>query len=369
MNNAFGFGFQQAPRTVSNVDAYFGGVSLGAPSSFTGMSANPFGASDFLNTNMSDPGQQTNEVLPRHVQMCPNMNPHENSESVNAIRTIGVGMLLFGRKHFAVLSKPPEDDALTKFQQSSFVTQDGTSTQFFEWTQLVRWLANHSNRYATAEDVLHEWKFAGGLKNEVTPNTQSTYGRRPHSRLVNTTVRGPFSTFNIWAERLAPCQSLYFIAIKGPVDSCFPHVMQKKNGTQEYGMAGFDFHKYWESDSDRSSKRMRLSDDAKSAADRKVKEVQNYVWKIIPWTHKQKTKPDLADLTYEDIAYDMDGKMYVTNFVGAFVKVGHVHYSEGRPDLRPEQRGNTKHPDAHLANTIALFNRGLLSNVEIIIGI
>ena len=410
MNSALGFGFQPTPGIGQNVQTIFPGSTYGAPANAaTGLNVAGMPGSDFLNTNLSDPGQQTNEVIPRHVRMCPDLHPPDHAESVNAIRTLGVGMLLFARKHFAYMTfaRNNGDSVKSTYKQTSFVTEDGTSTQYFEWTQMAKWLANHSSMYESAEDVLEEWKFAGGLKNEVTPNTQSTYGKRPHTRLVNTTVRGPFTTFNVWAERLNPGQSLYFIVVKGPVDSCFPkqpyvrvsrlfdaeRVVNKVNKEHaeenerlgrpahyrdEYQMRGFDFHEYWRNeDVVPSATRARLEqlrksdndDERQELLEEEVRRVSSYVWKIIPWTHKEKSRPSLSDLTFDDIGYDNDGRPCVVRNVGAFTKVGHVHYSEGRPDLHPDVSLQSMRSEGDFSNTIALFNRGLLNNVEVFLGI
>lgn len=348
------------PTGATGVDTPFGGNSYGPPPVPQNFSVNGgVGSADFVNTDGRDMGLRANEVVTKHFVMCPDLTPAENAASAEAIKAIGVGMLLFARKHFAVESGFRRNGS---FQQTASIMQSGDQTQFFEWTQLARWLANHSARYNTAQEVLEEWKFVGGLKNEVVANTTATYGRRPHTRLMNACVRGPFTAFNIWNDKLISGQSLYFIAKKGPADVCFVRPGQRPGArvpadqAPPIGMRGFDPFAY--ALGERAPKRPRLEDTIEKEL------VENYVWKVVPWTSRTKTRPSLADLVYKDV--DSDGE--VVTRVGACVKVGVVHFSEGFMATSGGQMRCAPADDA-IASTIGLFNRGLLNNVEIFIGI
>lgn len=348
-----------------NMNDYFGGMTTNAPPSATSFNAGLFGNSEFLNTDRIDNGQKVNEVIPHHFIMAPDLNPADAGESAEAIKTIGIGMLLFSRKHFVETTDPRGS-----YMQSAQITTSTNATQFLEWTQMARWLANHSARYKNAEDVLNEWKFSGGLKVEVTPNNRGNYGKRAHTRLINATVRGPFMTFNIWATRLAPGQPVFFLVVKGPADSCFAVPRGKNKSASEtkntsepqpgsYQMAAFDFMKYWETgEFPPPAKRARVTDYESEPSSEHVEAVRNYVWKIVPWTDPMRARPNLRELTFEDIE---DGR--VVQKVGSYIRAGYALYSEGSP-APGAMRSN-----GDFASTIGLFNRGLLSQCEICIGI
>jgi hypothetical protein len=399
METALGLQLQNSvPPYSTSIDTYFPGNTNGPPPGTNGMNIQGIGGSDYIYTDGRDMGIRPNEMINHHYIMCPDLSPAESAASADAIKAIGVGMLLFARKHLVTLSDNRDGG---RFQQTATILQSKEQTQFFEWTQLARWLANHSKRYVTAQEVLDEWKFAGGLRNEVMANTTATYGRRPHTRLMNATVRGPFTTFNIWGEKLISGQALFFIAKKGPVDGCFaaPRGSQQQRSEEElfptkerrggeerpagetaFQMRGFDFYAYWKSDGDaQPPKRTRLAAGAKDKdknereVEDDVRRVNSYVWKIVPWTSKTKSRPDLVDLAYEDLAQENDGTWRVVTKVGAWAKIGVVNYSEGfvtAPDAFAP-RGNSARlmRGEDFAGTIGLFNRGLLNNVEVFIGI
>lgn len=347
--NEIGVNMQPSMPPTQPFQEPFNGMTYGAPQSATSFNMGIFGNADVFNTNGVEQGLKSNEVIPHHFVMAPNLNPKESSESTNAIKTLGLGMLLFSRKHTVEV-----ESSNGNYVQSAQVTQSD-STEFLEWTQLARWLANHSDRYDEAIDVIREWKFAGGLKVEVAPNHRGTYGHRPSSRMINATVRGPFDTFNIWASRLRPGQPVFFIIVKGPVDSCFSGVENTKPVPGQYQTAGFDFAKYWSVEEGQpSSKRARVPLSLPSEIER----VRKHVWKVVPWTHTTRVRPDARELMYEDVVGDS-----IVRRIGTYIRVGYAMYSEGSPDP------GSMRTNGDFANTIGLFNRGLLSQCQISIGL
>ena len=348
--NELGVSMQPSLPPTQPYNDYFGGMTLGAPAGANAFNMGIFGNSDVFNTNGIEQGLRSQEVIPHHFVMAPNLNPKEAAESAAAIRSLGLGMLLFARKHTADMNS--NNGA---YIQSAQVTVSD-STEFLEWTQLARWLANHSDRYEEPMDVLREWKFAGGLKVEVAPNQRGNYGNRAASRGINATVRGPFETFNIWNNRLRPGQPVFFIVVKGPADSCFAGAGNIKPVPGHYQTAGFDFVKYWRADEgDQRTKRARMNEAAK---EKEVEKVKNYVWKIVPWTHHSRTKPDARELMYDDV---VDGK--IVRMVGTYIRVGYALYADGMSNP------GAMRTNGDYANTIGLFNRGLLSQCEICLGV
>jgi hypothetical protein len=345
------------PAGLIGANFGFQGGSVGGPSNGATNFGNPFGSSSFMDTTGRDLGMRANEIVPNALIVAPDLN---DPKTTGQTQVLGPGMLLFARRQ-----NPAPDSyerQIAPFKQSPYIVNSTNTTHMLEWTQLAEFLARNTGRYHDARQVLDEWHFAGGLKNEVTPNTTSNYGKRPHTRLVNLVIRGPFSAFNVWGRKVSPAQSLYFIIKKGPVDSCF--VQQAAKGNVKAGTATFDFMHYWQTSSGGKDDLVHVAKKAKRDGspdqEQLVAKIRAHAWKIVPWT-----SPDASVPAYEDVAYmDVDEHGSVVQRAGDYIKVGHAFYTDGLPAVSGGPRSN-----GDFADTIALFNRGLLSNIEICLGV
>mgnify|MGYP006889518950 CR=1 FL=1 len=182
--------------------------------------------------------------------------------------------------------------------------------------------------------------------------------------MINLNVRGPFSAFNIWGKRIFPGMELYFIVKKGPVDTCFG--TSSAPGAKKQ-LAGFDFMQYWKSSTGEDSvghisKRMRM-EEKPDGEEKQKDEIRKQVWKLVPWASDIKNGavcPRYEDLVY----YDISPGGQIVQREGVAIKVGHAYYSEGCP-----APGDSLRSRGDFSDTIGLFNRGLLSNIELCLGV
>ncbi len=200
------------------------------------------------------------------------------------------------------------------------------------------------NYFKTPEAIAAQWKLAGIIKVEVAPNTVTNYGARSSNRLLNMVVGQRVSTFNIFGIAVSEGTPLYFIIKKEAGES--PFGQSSSSRSDDGASVGGGGQKRSHS----GSKKVPS-----------VAEVSNYVWKFVPYANKQKHAPGLEDLTY----YDLDDRGdTVVKKVGKKVYVG----------LATSTPSTSRMPGAKigLANTeerITLFQRGMLPQVEIYMGV
>jgi len=231
-----GFPISGTPAGASGI----GGLTLPIVSSSRPTSA--FGLNSFVS-------------VVAHYVCISNPAPEDGASAQNASE-LGPGMLVFSRDTSPAGAKP------TRKVKARYdgITVGPNTAEFKELTQLNKYLEVHSGDYASAEEVLAEWRMTGVIKNETAP-TQVDYGRAAQSRILNLVVSHRVSLLNYWiSSRIVQSQKLWIL------------VVQKKNGTNASGVA-------------------------------KTR------WELVPWTSTRRSCPSIKDLLGE--SDDVGAALYV----------------------------------------------------------
>ena len=134
------------------------------------------------------------------------------SSSEEALKGLGEGMLCMVRKQVEQLHR-------SRKRQKFGLTPESTTVELKEVNQLNAWLLEVEPRgagdppyYATAEEVLDEWKLLGVIKSEVAP--RRNYGEPAASRVLNLIVHGRVPTFNLWGGHVTAGADLYLLVTR-----------------------------------------------------------------------------------------------------------------------------------------------------------
>jgi len=160
-----------------------------------------------------------------------------------------------------------------------------------EVTQLNRWLEDKTALYASADDILREWKLLGVVKVEVSPSTLSDYGRRPSGRMLNLIIGHRVSLLNIFGKNVVDGGKLYIVVKKV---RC------------------------------RSTKRSRGG----KPPDNSLK------WRLLPYANKNNQKPSLRMLSYNEPLDPTNPSSPVVTRYGSCYYVGKAGESFGGGDGR-----------------------------------
>ncbi len=253
-------------------------------------------------------GLEAFHTIPHHyVATCPDGDQF----AAETTSQLGKGMLLFSRS----FENQPRGKQPARLSGQAAV--DSNTTQFMELTQLNRWLMENSDRYATPEEVMNEWRLLGVLKVDVAPGaSDSNFGRRSPSRTLNVVVGHRVKTFNLW-----------------------PHA--------EEGMA------LW-----LVLKRVR------NGMRKRTRNAPATVWRFEPYADRARAYPPPSALEYESEEPDQHTKKHFQK-LGARVYVGTVgDVGEGNH----VSHNNSAGIDVY-ETTTNLFGRGLLPLVEVYLGV
>lgn len=238
------------------------GNNLGLPFGVSG--GKPFtGPTTFTNRSITQHFVTSYDVNNRHSQISASERP----------ASLHIGDLVFVRTRNVQLNKPNPECFL------KFPSVPGTTTvEMFNISQLNEWLKERclsaqkyqqlDGYYTSASELMKEFCFLGSIKNTVDANGKysSSYGTKESCRMLNLVVSKKSSTRNIFPYVVFGGQELWLIIKMVPITS----LKRSFDGTP------------------RSSQK---------------------VWKVIPWTSSDSSRPTLNHLMYKDNA---DKKRYGT---------------------------------------------------------
>ena len=179
------------PFSVSSGPGYSGAISA------------PFQVDSFRH-GQAVPGFPTNATVTHHYIT---LHDAESPSGSTRQEALGEAMLCFARNP----TGGPTDGRRHRYE----VPEEANTLELMEVNQLNEWLAEHDKNskgkpyYASAAELLREWKLLGVIKNEVAPPRK--YGERNKSRVLNLVVQGRVATFNLWGGNVCAGDELYFI--------------------------------------------------------------------------------------------------------------------------------------------------------------
>ena len=194
-------------------------------------------------------GLRAHVSIPYHYVVLPDVSgsARDVSQSLQDSSQLNLGQIVFARN---IDGAPP--NTRERFNNGSVVALSPQATQFMNVGQLNRWLAQRPGRYASATELLHEWRLTGSLKNEVAPS-YGHYGAKPNTRMVNLIVGHRVSTMNVFSKNLIEGEQLGFIV---------------REATSDDGVVG--------------SKRSRTD--------------KQRIFTIVPWVGSTKPRPNVREL-------------------------------------------------------------------------
>jgi hypothetical protein len=236
----------------------------GAPNGASGLPGVSFPLSTSLRPTSAFGLNNFVSVVSHYVSIS-NPDPKDPSSETHS-RELGPGMLVFARETSTAGTKP------TRKVQGRYdgINVGPNTAEFKELTQVNNYLARHSADYATAEEVLAEWRLCGVIKNETAP-TGLEYGRAAKSRIINLVVSHRVSVLNYWVRsKVVQTQKLYVLVLRN----------------------------------------------------------KEKAWQIVPWTSETKSFPGLGDLTGED------GSLGAALYVGKSSDQVYAQYSSNKTDIK-----------------------------------
>lgn len=198
-----------------------GGLSLpfpvtGAPRVPPAAAVGGFALAQRSANRVSDWG--TNGFVAHHLVAVPNRN--DEGSSIR-LQNIGLSMLCFARDMNQTLSKQRKFRDVQVGSDGSSVVNYGPavgdkSVEVFELSQLNDHLRDKrvSRAFATARDLVNEFRLLGVVLTEVAPSSDRDYGGRPSTRVINYVVRGRCKTFNFWPGMHSAGTELWLIVKK-----------------------------------------------------------------------------------------------------------------------------------------------------------
>lgn len=167
----------------------------------------PFPVSGFY-AGQATPGLSANSTVPHHY--LASVNKMDKDSRVR-LADLHEGMIVFARNPNGAPAKGRGVGQRLDHPESA------NSVEMLEVNQLNEWLADKTDTYQSADDILREWRLLGVVKVEVAPKASSSLERREaSSRILNVIVNGRVPALNIFG-RVQAGDALYFTVKKETV--------------------------------------------------------------------------------------------------------------------------------------------------------
>ncbi len=144
------------------------------------------------------------------------INNVNDDMSAQNCRDLGLGMLVFVRETTQAGTKNSR-----KMKARYGIDLGRNTVEMKELSQLNAYLQKHSADYASAAEVVAEWRLMGVTKSEAAP-TNKTYGTAAVSRIVNLVVSHRVAVLNYWINyQIVQTQKMYMIVTRSRANNAW----------------------------------------------------------------------------------------------------------------------------------------------------